>query len=112
MKTIHKIILIFLLILPLFGIAETKEIPFTLDDRDGIIRTEQKVESVKTEMKNRFEASDKQIAGLRSEMAARFDQLFNFTSRVECRDVLDATLFWACCYGIPAISVSWRAVFG
>jgi hypothetical protein len=47
--------------------AETKEIPFTLDDRDRIIRTEQKVESVKTEMSVRFEAIDK-----------RFDQLFSF----------------------------------
>jgi hypothetical protein len=47
--------------------AEVKEIPFTLDDRDRIIRTEQKVEAVKTEMTARFEAVDK-----------RFDQLFNF----------------------------------
>ena len=29
-------------------------------------------------MNTRFEAADKQMAGLRSEMAARFDQLFNF----------------------------------
>jgi hypothetical protein len=67
MKTLHKIILLILLTLPSMGIAETKEIPFTLDDRDRIIRTEQKVESVKTEMNARFEAIDK-----------RFDQLFNF----------------------------------
>jgi hypothetical protein len=60
MKTIQKIILFFLLIMPFSGMAETKEILFTLDDRDRIIRTEQKVESVK------------------SEMTARFDQLFNF----------------------------------
>jgi hypothetical protein len=60
MKTIQKIIMVFLLMLPLISIAEIKEIPFTLDDRDRIIRTEQKVESVKTEM------------------TARFDQLFNF----------------------------------
>ena len=67
MKTIQKIILFFLLILPAIGSAEIKDIPFTLDDRDRIIRTEQKVESVKTEMNARFEAMDK-----------RFDQLFNF----------------------------------
>ncbi|MCX6251532.1 MAG: hypothetical protein NTX61_12360 [Bacteroidetes bacterium] len=63
MKTIQKIIVFFLLILPTIGIAETKEIPFTLDDRDRIIRTEQKVEAVN----QRFDAMDK-----------RFDQLFNF----------------------------------
>ncbi len=56
MKTIHTIILFFLLTLPMMLKAETKEIPFSLDDRDRIVRTEQKVES----------------------MDKRFDQLFNF----------------------------------
>jgi hypothetical protein len=78
MKTIKKIIVFFMLIMPVIGMAETKEIPFTLDDRDRIIRTEQKVESVKTEMNARFEAVDKQFTGFRSEINARFDQLFNF----------------------------------
>ena len=67
MKTIQKIIFFYLLSLPLIGMAETKEIPFTLDDRDRIIRTEQNIGSVKTEMNARFESMDK-----------RFDQLFNF----------------------------------
>jgi hypothetical protein len=63
MKSIQKIFLFFLFILPTIVTAETKEIPFTLDDRDRIIRTEQKVEAVN----QRFDAMDK-----------RFDQLFNF----------------------------------
>ncbi len=63
MKTIQKIILLFLFVLPYAGTAEIKEIPFTLDDRDRIIRTEQKVEAIN----QRFDAMDK-----------RFDQLFNF----------------------------------
>ncbi|MDP1622284.1 MAG: hypothetical protein Q8M08_08085 [Bacteroidales bacterium] len=67
MKTIQKITVFILLILSLVGKAQTTVIPFTLDDRDRIIRTEQKVESVKTEMISRFEAMDK-----------RFDQFFNF----------------------------------
>ncbi|MFZ4521812.1 MAG: hypothetical protein ACOYNC_08910 [Bacteroidales bacterium] len=67
MKTIQKIIMFIILVLPMVGLAETKDIPFTLDDRDRIVRTEQKIESVKTEMNTRFEAMDK-----------RFDQLFNF----------------------------------
>ena len=85
MKTLKKSIGILLLSLPLLVKAEVKEIPFTLDDRDRIIRTEQKVESVKTEMNSRFEAVDKQFDGLHLEMNARFeaintrfDQLFNF----------------------------------
>ena len=56
MKPVLKIILFLLLFLPKITMAETKEISFTLDDRDCIIRTEQKVES----------------------MDKRFDQLFNF----------------------------------
>jgi hypothetical protein len=39
--------------LPFFVKGETKDIPFTMDDRDRIIRTEQNVEAVKTEMNDR-----------------------------------------------------------
>ena len=78
MKPIKKILGLIILALPLYLKAEVKEIPFTLDDRDRIIRTEQKVEALdakvdsktdalKSEMSTRFEAIDK-----------RFDQLFNF----------------------------------
>ena len=51
--------------------AVTKEIPFTLDDRDRIIRTEQKIEALNAKV-------DMKVDGLRTEMTARFDQLFNF----------------------------------
>jgi hypothetical protein len=78
MKTIQKIIVLFLLAVPLIGLAETKEIPFTLDDRDRIIRTEQKLEALDIKI-------DAKVDGLRLEMNARFesidkrfDQLFNF----------------------------------
>ncbi len=67
MKATFKLFLFFLFLLPIFVKAEIKEIPFTLDDRDRILRTEQKVESLQTEMNARFESIDK-----------RFDQLFNF----------------------------------
>ena len=60
MKTLKQSLLILLFLLPSLLQAMEKEIPFTLDDRDRIIRTEQKVESLQTEMN------------------ARFDQLFNF----------------------------------
>ena len=74
MKKIQKISLFFLLCLPTIGFAEIKEIPFTLDDRDRIIRTEQKVESVKAEMNSRFEAVNQRFDAVDK----RFDQLFNF----------------------------------
>jgi hypothetical protein len=47
--------------------AETMEIQFTLDDRDLMIRIEQKYESMKTEMTARFEAINDS-----------FDQSFRF----------------------------------
>ncbi|MCK9424204.1 MAG: hypothetical protein M0Q38_16585 [Bacteroidales bacterium] len=74
MKRIQRIIGVILVLLPLLIKAELKEIPFTLDDRDRIIRTEQKVESVKTEMTTRFQAVDQRFEA----MDKRFDQLFNF----------------------------------
>ncbi|MBC8315690.1 MAG: hypothetical protein ISR55_13265 [Bacteroidetes bacterium] len=67
MKTLINCIGIILFLLPVLVKAEAKEIPFTLEDRDRIIRTEQKVEALQTEMNVRFEAFDN-----------RFDQLFNF----------------------------------
>ena len=74
MKAIQRIVVFLLLFLPLFIKAETKEIPFTLDDRDRIIRTEQKVEAIKAEMNARFEGVDKRFESIDK----RFDQLFNF----------------------------------
>jgi hypothetical protein len=70
MKTIQKITFFLLLALPLLIKAEIKEIPFTIDDRDRIIRTEQKVEAINKQ----FEAVDKRFES----MDKRFDQLFNF----------------------------------
>lgn len=71
MKTFKKIIGILLMLLPFLVKAELKEIPFTLDDRDRIIRTEQKVEALNAKI-------DFKVDSLRSEMNARFDQLFSF----------------------------------
>ena len=82
MKTLKKNLLLLLLLLPLLLQAMAKEIPFTLDDRDRIIRTEQKVEALEAKIVTKVDALDKKIDtkvdGLRSEMNARFDQLFNF----------------------------------
>ncbi|HNW75105.1 MAG TPA: hypothetical protein PKN44_15860 [Bacteroidales bacterium] len=75
MKTLKQSLLILLFLLPSLLQAMEKEIPFTLDDRDRIIRTEQKVESLRTELNTKI---DSKFDGLRSEMNARFDQLFNF----------------------------------
>jgi len=74
MKTLQKLIGILLFLLPIIVKAEVKEIAFTLDDRDRIIRTEQKVEALQNEMNTKFEAIDNRFEA----MDKRFDQLFNF----------------------------------
>ena len=78
MKPFQKLLLCFLLMLPIIGIAEIKDIPFTLDDRDRIIRTEQRLVALDAKI-------DSKVDGLRLEMNARFenmdkrfDQLFSF----------------------------------
>jgi hypothetical protein len=92
MRKILRITVLFLILLPAFVRAETKEIPFTLDDRDRIIRTEQNLESLRTEMKTRFdgvksemntrfEAVNARFESINTRfenMDKRFDQLFNF----------------------------------
>ncbi len=52
MKKLKQLLLILLFLLPSLLQATGKEVPFTLDDRDRIIRTEQKVESL--EQKKNF----------------------------------------------------------
>ena len=85
MKTIHRITGVILVLLPLIIRAEGKEIPFTLDDRDRIIRTEQKVDALEQKVEALDQKMDSKVDELRSEMNARFeavdqrfDQLFNF----------------------------------
>jgi hypothetical protein len=46
MKKLRQIITILFFSLPVFTKAGTQEIPFTLDDRDRIIRTEKEVTSL------------------------------------------------------------------
>ena len=92
MKTVNQIICAILILIPFVARAGMKESTIIPDDRDRLIRTEQKIESLRAEMTARFESVDKQFAsvdkqfasvdkqfvGLRSEINARFDQLFNF----------------------------------
>jgi hypothetical protein len=89
MKQIKRFAFFLLTLIPFMVEAAGKEIPFTLDDRDRIIRTEQKIEALDAKIDSRTEALEAQIDlkvdGLRAEMNTRFesmdqrfDQLFNF----------------------------------
>ena len=55
-----KIILIFSFVAVLVSQAlpQNVEVPFTLEDRDRIMRTEEKVESLRNEMNARFEGME------------------------------------------------------
>lgn len=67
MKKIFLMLLVLNLGATLF--AQTKEVSFTLDDRDRIMRTEQKVEGLQQEMNIKIDS-------LRKEMTSRIDTLY------------------------------------
>jgi len=66
-------LLLMLLLATLQTFSQVKEVPFTLDDRDRIIRTEEQVNSLRNEINARFEATDVKIESLRNEMKSGFD---------------------------------------
>jgi len=85
MKKLTQLFWLIFLLLPSIVRAEVKEIPFTLDDRDRIIRTEQKIELLESKIEGLDIKIDSKVDGVRVEMNARFeamdkrfDQLFNF----------------------------------
>jgi len=85
MKKLTQLFWLIFLLLPSIVRAEVKEIPFTHDDRDRIIRTEQKIELLESKIEGLDIKIDSKVDGVRVEMNARFeamdkrfDQLFNF----------------------------------
>jgi hypothetical protein len=72
MKTL-AFFLLMLLSVTLTAFSQVKEVPFTLDDRDRIIRTEEQVNSLRNVMSARFEASDQKIESFRNEVDAKFE---------------------------------------
>lgn len=68
MKKAVFVILLFILALQIF--AQSQEVPFTLDDRDRIMRTEQKLESFRNEMNTKFEAMDTKFGAIDTKFEA------------------------------------------
>jgi hypothetical protein len=61
------------------AIAQTREVPFTLDDRDRIMRTEEQVKSLRNEMNAKFEAVETKIEALETKIDAvksKFEPLY------------------------------------
>jgi len=66
-------------------IPQGREVPFTLDDRNRIMRTEEKLISLDSKLNAMDSKLDNSIGSLRSEMNARF----------EAMDSKFETLYWA-----------------
>ncbi len=62
------------------GFSQSTEVPFTLEDRDRIMRTEEQIKSLRIEMNAKFEAVDH-----------RFEAI---NQRFEAMDSKIGTLFW------------------
>ena len=92
MKRILSILFLALLANVVF--SQTKEIPFTLDDRDRIIRTEEKLNSMGSELNGKIESLNSDLNGkiesLRNEMNARFEAI---EAKIEAGNSKTDTLF-------------------
>jgi len=84
--TMKKIIVIlFFTSLVLQGFAQSREVPFTLDDRDRIMRTEEKLDALQGEVSIKIES-------LRNEMNAKFEAM---ETKLDAMNSQFAPLYWA-----------------
>jgi hypothetical protein len=68
-----KLIVIFIFSALAFqAFPQSREVPFTLDDRDRIMRTEERIESLRNEMNTKFEVVDQRF----ETMESKFDTLY------------------------------------
>ncbi|MCD4696828.1 MAG: hypothetical protein K8S16_11380 [Bacteroidales bacterium] len=71
MKKISGILIIISFVLN--GFSQTREVPYTLDDRDRHIRTEEKVESLRNEMNSFRNEMNARFEGVNKSIIERFD---------------------------------------
>ena len=72
-KTIWVAVILILSFIPTD--AETIEVPFTLEDRDRLIRLEVEQKALRNEMNIRFESIDRRFESLQNSVDRRFDSL-------------------------------------
>ena len=97
------LLIVFTVVFYLFAGAQDKSVPFTLADRDRIIRTEQKVESLHNEMQGLRKEMDTKITSLRNEMNAKFEAVNQKFEAVNERidaidkriDAISKLLYWS-----------------
>ncbi len=86
------IVILFFASFVLQSFSQSREVPFTLDDRDRIMRTEEKLDALKEEVNVKIES-------LRNEMNAKFDAVDQRFEAMEIKlDAMNsqfAPLYWA-----------------
>ena len=68
----NLIAILFFLNLTVGAFAQVQEVPFTLDDRDRIMRTEEQLKSLRNEMNAKFDAVDQRFESLESKFELNF----------------------------------------
>ena len=68
----NLIVILFFLNLTAGAFAQVQEVPFTLDDRDRIMRTEEQLKSLRNEMNTKFDAVDTRFESLESKFELNF----------------------------------------
>ena len=69
----NLIAILFFLNLTVGAFAQVQEVPFTLDDRDRIMRTEEQLKSLRNEMNAKFDAVDQRFESLESNFESKFE---------------------------------------
>ena len=58
---------------PVFGQDSNTPVPFTLGDRDRLMRNEQKIDALRNEMNVRFESIDARFESMQKQMDIKFE---------------------------------------
>ncbi|MDW8296086.1 MAG: hypothetical protein RMJ97_04305 [Raineya sp.] len=69
-----NICLIFVFLIS-YSVSAQQSVPFTLEDRDRLIKIEQRLDDMEKRFNQRFEQIDKRFEELRNDMNARFEQI-------------------------------------
>jgi predicted PurR-regulated permease PerM len=59
------------------GTAQTKEVPYTLDDRDRMIRLENEIHSLRNEMNGKYESLRNEMQSMRNELNTKLESQRN-----------------------------------
>ncbi|MBI4647731.1 MAG: hypothetical protein HY738_14365 [Bacteroidia bacterium] len=81
------------MLITFFGKAEFKEIPFTLDDRDRIIRLEQKVEALNEKIEALNEKNELQFKALNDRIDAQNEKFDAQNEKFDAQNEKFSTLF-------------------